>query len=73
MSLNKWVLSLDLKMDRVAEFRRSGGSEFQSWGAEQLKALPPMVLRRAGGTVRCREEEDLREQAGTAMWRRSDR
>ena len=23
---------------------------FQSWGAEQLKALPPIVLRRAWGT-----------------------
>ena len=64
MSLNKWVLSLDLKMDRVAELRRSGGSEFQSWGAERLKALPPIELRRAVGTVRWREEEDLRVRDG---------
>uniref|UniRef100_UPI0037E88A1A interleukin-17 receptor A n=1 Tax=Semicossyphus pulcher TaxID=241346 RepID=UPI0037E88A1A len=36
-------------MGRVVQFRRSGGREFQSWGAERLKALAPMVLRRAGG------------------------
>ncbi len=66
-------MSLVLKTGRESELRMSSGKEFQSRGAEQLKALPPMVLRRAGGTVRCREEKDLRERAGTAMWRRSDR
>ncbi|KAI3361247.1 hypothetical protein L3Q82_012919, partial [Scortum barcoo] len=45
---------------RESVLRRSGGSVFQSWGAEQLKALLPMVLRRAGGTVRWIEEEDRR-------------
>ena len=51
----------------------SGGSEFQSWEAERLKALLPIVLRRAEGTERWREEEDLGQREGTEMWRRSDR
>ena len=71
--LNRCVLSLDLKMGSESQFLMSGGSEFQSWGAERLKALLPMVLRRAGGTERWREEEDLREREGVAMWRRSER
>ena len=54
-------------------FLRSGGSEFQSWGAERLKALLPIVLRRAEGTERWREEEDPREREGVAIWRRSER
>ena len=53
--------------------RMSGGSEFQRLGAERLKALPPMVLRRAEGTKRWREEEDLSEREGMAMERKSDR
>ena len=60
------------KRDREVRFLRSGGREFQSWGAERLKALLPMVLRRAEVTVRWVEEEDLRERAGVAIWR-SDR
>jgi len=35
----------------------SGGKEFQSLAAERLKALPSMMLRQAGGTVRWMEEE----------------
>ncbi len=31
---------------------QEGGSEFQSLGAERLKALLPIVTRRAEGTVR---------------------
>ena len=54
-------------------FLMSGGSEFQSWGAERLNALLPMVLRRAEGTERWREEEDLREREEVAMERRSER
>lgn len=54
-------------------FLRSGGREFQSLGAERLKALVPMVLSRAEGTERWREEDNLREREGVAMWRRSDR
>ncbi len=38
----------------------SGGSEFQSWGAERLKALLPIVTSRTGETVKWMEEEDLR-------------
>lgn len=40
---------MDLKRDRVFRFRRSGGREFQSWGAERLKALLSVVLRQAEG------------------------
>ena len=39
----------------------SRGSEFQSRGAERLKALLPIVLIRVEGTVRWTEEDDLRE------------
>ena len=69
---NRGGLSLDLKKGRESQFRRSGGRVFHSWGAEQLKALPPIVLRRAGGTERWMEEEDRRERVGILM-RRSDR
>ena len=51
-------MSCALKTGRESQFRRSGGKEFHSWGAERLKALPPIVLRRAGGTERWMEEED---------------
>lgn len=33
-----------------------GGSELQRWGAEGLKVLLSMVLRRVGGTVRWMEQ-----------------
>lgn len=46
---------------------------FQSRGAGQLKALNPLIVRQAVGTVRCRKEEDLRVQEEVATWRRSDR
>ena len=54
-------------------FLRCDGNEFQSRGAERLNALLPMVARRAEGTDRCMEEEDLRVREGVGMWRRSDR
>ena len=47
--------------------RISGGSEFQSLGAERLKALLPMVVSRAEGTERWMEEEDLRERVEVAV------
>lgn len=50
-----------------------GGSEFQRRGAERLNALLPIVVRRAGGTDRCMEEEDLRERVEVGPWRRSDK
>lgn len=50
--LNRWVLSSDLKVVRQCVVRRASGSAFQSLGAEQLKVLSPMVVRRAGGTDR---------------------
>lgn len=40
----------------------SGGREFQSRGAEQLKALLLMVARQGEEAERDREEEDLRQQ-----------
>ena len=54
-------------------FLMVGGREFQRRGAERLKALAPMVDRRAGGTVRLVEEADLRHRVGTLIWMRSDR
>lgn len=42
--------------------RISGGSAFQNRGAEQQKALLPMVLRQAEGTERRIEEEERRER-----------
>ena len=62
--MNRW---------RESIFRMSGGREFQSLGAERLKALLPMVVSRAEGTVRWMEEEDRRERVEVAVWRRSDR
>ena len=51
--------------------RMSGGREFQRRGAERLKALDPMVVKRAGGMLRLREDEDLRVRLGLLMRRRS--
>ena len=51
----------------------SGGREFQRRGAERLKALAPMVDRRAGGMMRLVEEEDLRHRVGILVWIRSDK
>ena len=45
-------------------FLMSGGREFQRRGAERLNTLEPMVARRAGGTVKVMEEEDLRDRVG---------
>ena len=53
-----------------------GGSsrgEFQRRGAERLKALDPMVVKRNGGAVRLREAEDLSVRMGVLMCRRSER
>lgn len=47
--------------------RRPGRREFQSWGAERLNALLPMVPRWSEGTERRMEEEDLRQRAGVEM------
>lgn len=49
-----------LKCENELMFLRLGGSEFQSRGAEQLKALLPIVVRRAEGTVKGIKEDDLR-------------
>ena len=54
-------------------FLMLGGREFQKRGAEQLKALAPMVDKRAGGTMRLIEEVDLSVREGVLTWRRSER
>ena len=41
-----------MNRDMESVLRMSGGSAFQSRGAERLKALLPIVLRRAEGTMR---------------------
>ena len=53
-------------------FLSPGGRAFQRRGAERLKALCPVVVRRAGGTDRCTELEDLGEREGVGAWTRSD-
>ena len=54
-------------------FLMSGGRLFQRRGAERLKARAPMVVKRAGGTVRLMEEADLSDRVGVLIWMRSDR
>lgn len=49
-----------------------GWGEFQSWGAELLKTLLHMVLRRAEATVRCGEDEELTGRDSALMCRRTD-
>ena len=51
---------MDLNRGSGSKFVSSGGSEYQSRGAEQLKALLLMVERRAKGTDRWMEADDLR-------------
>ena len=50
-----------------------GGREFQSLGAEQLKARAPMVLRRDVGMVSSPEEVERRVREGVYSRRRSQR
>ena len=71
--LNRYVLRSVLKAETESIFLMSGGREFQRRGAERLKALDPMVDRRAGGTVRLMEEADLRDRVGILMHRRAER
>ncbi|KAI9537108.1 hypothetical protein NQZ68_028237 [Dissostichus eleginoides] len=47
--------------------RKGSGREFQSLGAEQLKARAPMVLRRELGTVRSPTDEERRVQTFTGL------
>ena len=54
----------DQKMGSVGERRKGGGRGFQSQGAVLKKALSLKVLSLGGGTVRVREEEDLRVGEG---------
>ncbi len=54
-------------MERKSKLRMSGGKEFQRRGAEQLKALDPMVVKQEEGTMSLMEEDDLRVQEGVLM------
>ena len=62
--LKRWVLRWDLNEFIESNWRMSGGREFQSLGAEQLKALAPMVVRREMGRERRPAEEERRERDG---------
>ena len=53
-----------MKVESESILRMSCGREFQRWGAEWLKALDPMVVRRAEGTVSWKAEEDRRAREG---------
>lgn len=61
-----------MNREREVVFWRSGGREFQTRGAERMNARLPVVVRRTEGKERWREEEDLRERGGMAIWRRWD-
>ena len=50
-----------------------GGREFQSLGAEQLKARAPIVLGRVVGMVNSPAEVEQRVREGVYSWRRSQR
>ncbi|KAK5917773.1 hypothetical protein CgunFtcFv8_002589 [Champsocephalus gunnari] len=52
-------------METDCRMRR--GREFQSLGAEQLKARAPMVLRRELGMVRSPTEEERRVREGVLL------
>lgn len=54
-------------------FLISGGRELHSLGAEQLKALLPMVVRRKEGTASWKEEEERSERAEQVVVNRSER
>lgn len=60
------MFCLDLKYGSASTVcnEKTSGSEFQSSRAGRLNALHPMVTRKAGGTVRWTEEEDLRVWTG---------
>ena len=46
----------------------SGGREFQRLGADQLRALDPMVVRLTDGTKSWMVGEDQRVQEGVWLW-----
>ena len=61
-----------MKNENELMFLSSGGRAFkdeQRRGAERLNALCPMGVRRAEGTDRSTEEEDLREREGMGRGR----
>ena len=64
--MNRWVLSWVLNVAMESDCRICSGREFQSLGAEQLKARAPMVLWREFGMVRSPTEEEwrVREEVG---------
>lgn len=49
----------------------SWGRVFQIFGAIQLKALLPMVVKCTDGTTRVTEAEDLRDRVGEYTWKSS--
>ena len=55
-------------METVSEVQMSGGREFQRLGADQLKALDPMVVRLADGAKSWIVEQDERVQEGVWIW-----
>lgn len=49
------------------------GKSFQSLRPEQLKALSPIIVRRADGTDKRDAEEEQSVREGKNVWRRSDK
>ena len=51
-------------METESEVRMSGGRELHRWGADQLKALDPMVVKLADGAKSWLAQEDQRVREG---------
>uniref|UniRef100_A0A4W3IXZ6 Tetratricopeptide repeat domain 16 n=1 Tax=Callorhinchus milii TaxID=7868 RepID=A0A4W3IXZ6_CALMI len=66
--LKRKVLGLALKEEREEVRRRHWGMEFQSLGAERLKARPPMVGQLGRGMWSRPEPEERRYRHGTCVW-----
>ncbi|KAI9546940.1 hypothetical protein NQZ68_021607 [Dissostichus eleginoides] len=72
LAVSDVIVGLILMPDRESIIRMSSGREFKKWGAEQLKALDPMVFQWKGGAGSWREAEELRVMLGVLMCRRSE-
>ena len=63
--MNKGVLSLDLNSERVEEFLRSDGREFQTEGAKKLKERSQNVLVSRFGTLMSFSHDERRFRVGS--------
>ncbi|KAI9546937.1 hypothetical protein NQZ68_021604 [Dissostichus eleginoides] len=73
LAVSDVIVGLILMPDKESIIWMSSGREFKKRGAEQLKALDPMVFQWKGGAGSWREAEELRVMVGVLMCRRSER